>query len=89
MIDASDCLLCDNCTINTVPFSCPIIKDNFYESEVFMQETIMLNPDDIKELIAEKFHVSPKDIIKTQYSYIIPKDKIERGEKNADSRESI
>lgn len=40
-----------------------------------MSEGIILDAEDVKKIIAEKFGVDPKDIIKTQYSYIIKKTK--------------
>ena len=40
-----------------------------------MSEGIILDAEDVKKIIAEKFGVDPKDIIKTQYSYIIKKIK--------------
>ena len=40
-----------------------------------MSECIILDAEDVKKIIAEKFGVDPKDIIKTQYSYIIKKSK--------------
>lgn len=43
-----------------------------------MSNGIILEPDDIKRIIAEKFGVDEKDVIKTQYSYIVRK-----GENNA------
>lgn len=36
-----------------------------------MRKAIVLDPDDIKTLIAEKFGVEPKDVIKSQYSYTV------------------
>lgn len=39
-----------------------------------MTNGIILDQDDIKRLIAEKFDVDEKDIIKSQYSYIVRKD---------------
>lgn len=38
-----------------------------------MSEGIILDAEDIKKILAEKFGVEPKDIIKTQYSFIIKK----------------
>lgn len=38
-----------------------------------MSEGIILDAEDIKKILAEKFRVDPKDIIKTQYSFIIKK----------------
>ena len=37
-----------------------------------MRKAIVLDPDDIKALIAEKFGVEQKDVIKSQYSYVDP-----------------
>lgn len=39
-----------------------------------MSNGIILEADDIKKILAEKFGVDEKDVIKTQYSYIIKKD---------------
>lgn len=39
-----------------------------------MSNGIILDADDIKKILAEKFNVDEKDVIKTQYSYIIKKD---------------
>ena len=39
-----------------------------------MTSGIILDADDIKKLIAEKFDVDEKDIIKSQYSWIVRKD---------------
>ena len=36
-----------------------------------MRHALVLDPADIKKLIAEKFEVEEKQIIKTQYSYIV------------------
>lgn len=38
-----------------------------------MGEGIILDAEDIKKILAEKFGVDEKDIIKTQYSFIIKK----------------
>lgn len=38
-----------------------------------MSEGIILDADDIKKILAEKFGVDEKDVIKTQYSFIIKK----------------
>ena len=40
-----------------------------------MADGIILDADDIKKILAEKFGVEEKDIIKTQYSYVIKKPK--------------
>ena len=39
-----------------------------------MTSGIILDADDIKKLIAEKFGVDEKDIIKSQYSWIVRKE---------------
>ena len=39
-----------------------------------MSNGIILDADDIKKLIAEKFGVEEKDVIKSQYSWIVRKD---------------
>ena len=39
-----------------------------------MSNGIILDADDIRKLIAEKFGVDEKDVIKTQYSWIIKKE---------------
>lgn len=39
-----------------------------------MSNGIILDADDIKKILAEKFNVDEKDVINTQYSYIIKKD---------------
>ena len=36
-----------------------------------MKKAIVLDSDDIKKLIAEKYSVDVKDIIKSQYSYTV------------------
>lgn len=38
-----------------------------------MSDGIILDADDIKKLIAEKFGVDEKDIIKSQYSWVVKK----------------
>lgn len=38
-----------------------------------MTNGIILDQDDVKKLIAEKFGVDKKDVIKTQYSYVVRK----------------
>ena len=42
-----------------------------------MSERIILDAEDVKKIIAEKFGVDPKDIIKTQYSYIIKNERFD------------
>lgn len=39
-----------------------------------MSDGIILDADDIKRLIAKEFGVDEKDIIKSQYSWIVKKD---------------
>lgn len=36
-----------------------------------MRDAKVLGPDDIKAMLAEKFNVPTKNIIKTQYSYTV------------------
>ena len=36
-----------------------------------MKNAIVIEPDDIKKILAEKFNVSPDKVIKSQYSYTI------------------
>ena len=38
-----------------------------------MSDGIILDADDIKKILAEKFGVDEKDVIKSQYSWIIKK----------------
>lgn len=38
-----------------------------------MSEGIIIDVDDVKQILAEKFGVDVKDIIKAQYSYVIKK----------------
>lgn len=41
-----------------------------------MREAIVIDADDIKKMLAEKYGVPEKDVIKSQYSYtvILPKE---------------
>ena len=39
-----------------------------------MSNGIILDADDIKKLIAEKFGVEEKDVIKSQYSWVVRTD---------------
>lgn len=36
-----------------------------------MKNAIVLNSDDIKKILALKFHVEEKDVIRNQYTYTI------------------
>jgi len=36
-----------------------------------MESAIVLNADDIKKIVAEKFHVAEKNVIKSQYTYTV------------------
>ena len=36
-----------------------------------MKKAIVLDSNDIKKIIAEKFNVSEKDVIKSQYSFTV------------------
>ena len=42
-----------------------------------MSDAVLLSEQDVKKLIAEKFGVEEKDVIRSQYSYVVkvkPKD---------------
>lgn len=39
-----------------------------------MKKAIVVEPDDIKAMLAEKYNVSEKNIIKSQYSYTVVLD---------------
>lgn len=41
-----------------------------------MSNAIVLDADDIKKIIAEKFGVDESEIIKSQYSYIVKTEKL-------------
>ena len=49
-----------------------------------MKRAIMLEQSDIKKLIAEKYQVSEKNVIKNQFSYTVILDPDEENEKNSD-----
>ena len=36
-----------------------------------MESAIVLNAEDVKKIIAEKFHVEESQVIKNQYSYTV------------------
>lgn len=36
-----------------------------------MKQAIVIEPNDIKKILAEKYNVSESDIIKSQYSYTV------------------
>ena len=36
-----------------------------------MRQAIVVEPDDIKQILAERFHVPVKNIVKSQYSYTV------------------
>ena len=40
-----------------------------------MRKAIVLDPDDIKNILAEKYDVPVKNVIKSQYSYTVIVDK--------------
>lgn len=50
-----------------------------------MKESILVDTSDIKKILAEKFNVPIKNVIKTQYSYtvILEKQKEERQNENS------
>ena len=39
-----------------------------------MKEAIVIEPNDIKKILAEKFNVPESNIIKSQYSYTVIKE---------------
>lgn len=44
-----------------------------------MKNAVVLDADDIKKILAEKFNVNEKDVIKSQYSYTVVIDKEDSG----------
>lgn len=42
-----------------------------------MSNGVILDSEDIKRIIAEKFGVNEKDVVKTQYSYVVKKETIQ------------
>ena len=40
-----------------------------------MKNAVVLDAEDIKKILADKFEVSEKDVIKSQYSYTVVIDK--------------
>ena len=36
-----------------------------------MRQAIVVEPEDIKQILSEKFHVPVKNIVKSQYSYTV------------------
>ena len=47
-----------------------------------MKKSIVIEPCDIKKMLAEKYGVEPKDVVKMQYSYVIM---LKDGEEDEDS----
>lgn len=45
-----------------------------------MRQGIILDKNDVKKLIAEKFNVDEKDVIQSQYSWIVAKNENESEE---------
>lgn len=43
-----------------------------------MKKAVVIEPDDIKALLAEKYDVPEKNIIKSQYSYTVILDEQEK-----------
>lgn len=39
-----------------------------------MQDAIILNTKDVKQILAKYFNVDPKNVVKSQYSWTIIKD---------------
>lgn len=51
-----------------------------------MKQAIVIEPSDIKRILAEKYHVSESNVIKSQYSYTIVLDsEVNRNELCKDS----
>lgn len=48
-----------------------MLKNTSISLEKIMNNAIILDEKDIKKMIAEKYAVDEKDIIKSQYSYIV------------------
>lgn len=46
-----------------------------------MKDAIMIEPPDIKKLIAEKFGIEESKVVKMQYSYMILKEDIKEERK--------
>ena len=44
-----------------------------------MKQAIVLDPNDIKALICEKYGVNPEQVIKSQYSYTVVLDENPEG----------
>lgn len=42
-----------------------------------MKNAVVLDAEDIKKILADKFEVSEKDVMKSQYSYTVVLDKEE------------
>lgn len=56
-----------------------------------MKNAIVVDANDVKKILAEKFGVKPENIIKNQYSYtIVKEDDINERESNvSDQTESV
>lgn len=46
-----------------------------------MRDAVVYDAEDLKTILAERHGVDPKDVIKTQYSYIVPVSKPSEGER--------
>ena len=54
-----------------------------------MQRAILLNANDVKEIIAEKFNVPTKNVIKSQYSFTVIREEDEGGENDENSGQTV
>ena len=49
-----------------------------------MRDAIVLDPDDIKYILAEKYNVPLKNVIKSQYSYSVILEKEKQSQSDSD-----
>lgn len=45
-----------------------------------MKDAKVIEPNDIKQILADYFHVKPENIIKSQYSYTVVLEKDDAGD---------
>lgn len=55
---------------------------NCKEGESRVKKAVVIEPADIKKMLAEKFKVKEEAIIKGQYSYTVMLEDVEEGEEN-------
>lgn len=48
-----------------------------------MRNAVVYDAEDIKKILAERHGVEPKDVIKTQYSFIVPTESGDKADTNA------